>query len=661
MPFPTRADWDSFFRENKEMNEMKAGERPDTVKLENMPCKWFVNYNDKSGLASDKPSEFVLKKAFSTFGEVRIVDIPMLDPYRHKMKKGVAGIKTFSFGQDLVFDAFIQFKEYIGFVKCMNAMKGMKLCYKDRDSEKAWTSNIKVDFDKTKHLAESSTKQRKAERERIINEERDKERQEQRQKELEEMQKNQQMKVMMAEEKEREVKNAAKDLVKSQRRAAREAKRKAKTMHKMGLTEEEEMSERIGTEERKLLLAQRKLESIRILDELVERVKATHKGKEDMKSLEKQMLKAHRKDVTSLIKGKKGSGNLKDKEREIREKLVMKLKRKAESGVASQEGRVSKVKTEELEAVSDGGLSEELEDVTEDEDVDGVSDSDSDNKSSEDSEEVSEIDSDEDLRLTSTDEEKEKKKAKKDKRKPRDDPERVRARKQRELRREILRAERIAAREKLAAERSPPRRREGRGDGWDPERYDGKRRGGRDYYDSRRRSTEREPGMMDDFERDEAERRKFLESSRRLKKVDRFLTQSGMRKEQVEKEMERAYEKYFSSLARKEGGPSRAQSQRPRSEQEIKEEQWERMNYPHLFGAEHGGGFRKIKPGQHYEEVQKEVLQTEIRIRERREQMKERTVPPRDHRRDHRERDYRDPRDDDYRYSRASSSRRERW
>jgi len=278
MPFPTRVDWDSFFRENKEMNEMKAGERPDTIKLENMPCKWFVNYNDKSGLASDKPSEFVLKKAFSTFGEVRIVDIPMLDPYRHKMKKSVAGMQTFSFGQDLVFDAFIQFKEYIGFVKCMNAMKGMKLCYKDRDSEKAWTSNIRVDFDKTKHLAESSSKQRKAERERIINEEREKERLEKRQVELEEMQKNQQMKVIMAEEREREVKNAAKDLVKSQRRAAREAKRKAKTLHKMGLTEEEEMSERIGTEERKLLLAQRKLESIRILDELVERVKVMNSG-----------------------------------------------------------------------------------------------------------------------------------------------------------------------------------------------------------------------------------------------------------------------------------------------------------------------------------------------------------------------------------------------
>ena len=53
----------------------------------------------------------------------------------------------------------------------------------------------------------------------------------------------------------------------------REEKRKARTLRKMGLTEEEEMAERIGTEERKLLLAQRKLESIRILDELLERVK----------------------------------------------------------------------------------------------------------------------------------------------------------------------------------------------------------------------------------------------------------------------------------------------------------------------------------------------------------------------------------------------------
>merc|ERR1712034_83879 len=144
---------------------------------------------------------------------------------------------------------------------------------------------------------------------------------------LEEMQKNERLKLMVQEDRERE------------------EKRKAKTLRKMGLTEEQEMTERIGIEERKLLLAQRKLESIRLLDELLERVKATNKGKDEIKSLEKQMLAAHRKDVSSLVRNRKDSENLKDKEKEIREKLVMKLKRKAESNVSSQAGRVNKVKT----------------------------------------------------------------------------------------------------------------------------------------------------------------------------------------------------------------------------------------------------------------------------------------------------------------------------
>ena len=69
----TSADWDSFFRENKGMNHDH-----DTIKLENLPCNWFVD--NKSDLACNKPSESVLKRAFSTFGQVRIVDIPMLDP-----------------------------------------------------------------------------------------------------------------------------------------------------------------------------------------------------------------------------------------------------------------------------------------------------------------------------------------------------------------------------------------------------------------------------------------------------------------------------------------------------------------------------------------------------------------------------------------------------
>ena len=44
------------------MNEMKAGERPDTIYLQNLPTKWFLDPYDRSGALKDKPSEYVLKK-----------------------------------------------------------------------------------------------------------------------------------------------------------------------------------------------------------------------------------------------------------------------------------------------------------------------------------------------------------------------------------------------------------------------------------------------------------------------------------------------------------------------------------------------------------------------------------------------------------------------
>merc|ERR1719300_1465680 len=632
---------------------MKAGERPDTIHMENLPCKWFVNYQDKSGLAHDKPSDYVLKKAFSTFGEIKLVDIPMLDPYRHKMKKSVSGLKTFSFGQDLVFEAYIQYKEYIGFVKAMNALKGMKLCYKDRESSRAWTSSVKVDFDKSKHLSDSMIKQRKGERERLIKEERDKEVEENRRKNIEEMQMSKELQKMDAEERERKEKKMAKALVATQRRMAREEKRKAKRLKKMGLTEEEEMAEKIGIEERKLMIAQRKLESIRILDELLERVKATNKSKDDTKSLGKIVIEAARKDAA----GKRGetSENLRDKEREIREKLGLKLKKKVESDIEHQQGKINRVKTDGFESVSDDDLSSTLDNVS-NEEMEEVSNEESDQDSSSENETVSEIDSEE-LRLTSTEEDSEHESPKKKKRKKEKKDKKKRkhsdrdSRKERELKKQINIAERIASR------RSPVRReRENRRqDFWEHEKYDRERSrrertptgyyGAKDYYERRRRSVEREErdrAPLDEFERDEYERRKFLNSAN-LKKVNRFLTQSGMRKEQVEREMERAYEKYFSSLAKKEGGRYAG----PKSEEQAKEEQWERMTNPHLFGGSGGGGFRKVKVGQHYEEVQKEVLQHEIRIRERRYKM--------DYQRSKERGDYRD------RGSSRRESRRDRW
>lgn len=60
---------------------------------------------------------------------------------------------------------------------------------------------------------------------------------------------------------------------KAERQKRREEKRKQRQLMKLKDKETREMNMKIAIEERKLLIAQRKLESIRLLDELFERVK----------------------------------------------------------------------------------------------------------------------------------------------------------------------------------------------------------------------------------------------------------------------------------------------------------------------------------------------------------------------------------------------------
>lgn len=59
------------------------------------------------------------------------------------MTPASAGITTFKFGQDLVFEVYVQYKEYMCFVKCMEALRGMKLLHINSEG-KAYTANIKV-------------------------------------------------------------------------------------------------------------------------------------------------------------------------------------------------------------------------------------------------------------------------------------------------------------------------------------------------------------------------------------------------------------------------------------------------------------------------------------------------------------------------------------
>ena len=137
--FPLRHDWESFFRDAKHMNEMKPGERPDTLHIKDLPSRWFANRRDGD---SEKPSEYILKKVLETYGDVRCVDIPMLDPYEKEANTS-GSIQTFKFDQDILFEAFVQYQEYIGFVKAMTALRGMKLMYKEEDG-KTLAATIKV-------------------------------------------------------------------------------------------------------------------------------------------------------------------------------------------------------------------------------------------------------------------------------------------------------------------------------------------------------------------------------------------------------------------------------------------------------------------------------------------------------------------------------------
>lgn len=180
LDFPNRHAWDSFFRDAKNMDEMKPGERPDTIHFSNLPIKWFVpsQHAHKDGM---KPSQKIFQRIFEKFGHIRCVDIPICDPYRSKMKEHMTGMKTFTFDQDTLFEGYVQFKDYMGFTQTMDAFRGMKLLHKG--SDKVETISITVDFDKTKHLCDSSIRRRQIVRERLIAKDRDREEKEKQEKE----------------------------------------------------------------------------------------------------------------------------------------------------------------------------------------------------------------------------------------------------------------------------------------------------------------------------------------------------------------------------------------------------------------------------------------------------------------------------------------------
>ncbi|XP_041663680.1 A-kinase anchor protein 17A [Cheilinus undulatus] len=280
--FPTRHDWDSFFRDAKDMNETLPGERPDTIHLEGLPCRWF---SQKDSQFPDRPSEEVLIAVFQTFGKVRNVDIPMLDPYREEMTD--KNFSTFSFGGHLNFEAYVQYQEYCGFTKAMDTLRSMKLMLKGDDG-KAVACNIKVAFDTSKHLSESALKRRSQERLKLQELERQREEQKRREKEEEERRKEEERKQKELEEEEKERKKEEKIRKREQKLREREERKNLKRVRRQQEEEQKKLQMKIAMEERRLLLAQRNLESIRLIAELLARAKTLKQQQDEKERAEKE-------------------------------------------------------------------------------------------------------------------------------------------------------------------------------------------------------------------------------------------------------------------------------------------------------------------------------------------------------------------------------------
>ncbi|XP_075979453.1 A-kinase anchor protein 17A isoform X2 [Anticarsia gemmatalis] len=255
--YPTRHDWDSFFRDATDMDEMKPGERPDTIHISNLPIRWFVHEKDRDDDAP--PSENIVKKAFEKFGSIRQVDVPAADPFRMQMKSAIRGITTPPQDAAVFFEGYVQFSEYVSFVRCMDALRGRKLLRK-KDDISEWCG-IKVQFDKTKHMTDAAVKRRSIVRERLVARQRAKAEEEKLEKE----------RIAKKEAKERQKLERA-EREKLEKMREREERRKKKQLAKLMERDNVDLNNKVAEQQQKLLKAQKKLQAVRLIEELFRRI-----------------------------------------------------------------------------------------------------------------------------------------------------------------------------------------------------------------------------------------------------------------------------------------------------------------------------------------------------------------------------------------------------
>ncbi|KAM6143757.1 A-kinase anchor protein 17B-like [Erethizon dorsatum] len=256
-----QGEWEHFPKEKEASlsdgaEEQDHDKSPDSIYFEGLPCKWFA----PKGSSGEKPCEDILRVVFESFGKIKNVDIPMLDPYREVMTGGSFG--SFSFGLQ-TFEAFIQYQESTDFIKAMESLRGMKLMLKGDDG-KALACNIKVMFDTTKHFSEGAIRRRNQERLKLQQLEEERKKEKKREEEVAERKRKDEERKAQEKRKKARVRWRALKERGSHRQRKQKVKAKAEVPQELDSSEE--------WEERKYLLAQRQLEALRLLHVLLRKI-----------------------------------------------------------------------------------------------------------------------------------------------------------------------------------------------------------------------------------------------------------------------------------------------------------------------------------------------------------------------------------------------------
>ncbi|CAL8079623.1 unnamed protein product [Calicophoron daubneyi] len=188
----------------------------------------------------------------------------------------------------LTFIAYIQYVDYTGFTRAMDGLRGQKLVYsplqqsaensylEHPDDRLYFTAEIKVDFDRTQHLSERSIKARECERNRLVFAAR---RRRAEAKAAAEAEVEQRRLIEDAKRKSEERKRAealAIEAEKMAKRAARAERKKQLAIERCKREKEILFKQKIILDERRRLLAVRKVEAIRLVTFLLRRVQARH-------------------------------------------------------------------------------------------------------------------------------------------------------------------------------------------------------------------------------------------------------------------------------------------------------------------------------------------------------------------------------------------------